>query len=199
MSFTNITKKTKPTEDFWELNPQIQYLSPFNKLKQEFTDSSQHMWAIFFMSDPDEDINKFYRYDLTKRKNQIDNYYSKIKWEDPLFQECLEAYPFECMNAIQRSLKDEMDSLRQRAKLIKETPYTLDQSDEHGKKIIGTATQLDRMRKDTPKIYEGLEEAQQKFFKQRDEEVRVRGGRKESYSERNLIAWLPFIFSIFVI
>lgn len=190
MSFTNITKKTKPTEDFWELNPQIQYISPFNKLKDSFKDSSQHMWAIFFMSDPDEDINKFYRYDLEKRKEQINNYYSKIKWNDPLFQECLEAYPFECLNAVQRALKDELDSLRQRARLIKDTPYTLDETTiENGRavNIKGTATQLDRMRKDTAKIYEGLEEAQNKFFKQKDEEIRVRGGRAESFSEKQLV------------
>lgn len=191
MSFTNITKKTDPTTDFWTLNPQIQYLSPFNKLKEKFTkDSSQHMWAIFFMSDPDEDINKFYRYDLSKRKEQINNIYSKIKWDDPLFKECLEAYPFECLNAIQRALKDELDSLRQRARLIKDTPYTLDETIiENGRavNVKGTAIQLDKMRKDTAKIYEALEEAQNKFFKQKEEEVRVRGGRAESFSEKGLV------------
>jgi hypothetical protein len=189
-SFTNITNKTDPKTDFWELNPQIQYFSPFNKLKDEFKDSSQHMWAIFFMSDPDEDINRFYRYDLQKRRDNINNFYPDIKWEDPLFQECLEAYPFECMNAIHRALKDELDSLKLRAKLISDTPPTLDYTDiDNGRaiNIKGTAIQLDKMRKDTSKIYDALEEARNKFVKQKDEEVRVRGGRKESYSERKKV------------
>jgi hypothetical protein len=188
MNFTNITKKTKPEENFWELNPQIQYLTPFNKLKDEFKDSSQHMWAIFFMSDPDEDINKFYRYDLEKRKEQINNFYSKIKWEDPLFIECLESYPFECLNSIQRSLKDELDSLKDRTRLIRHTKLTLDYTDpDTGRTIKGTTAQIDTMRAKSEKIYEQLEKAQNKFFKQKDEEIRVRGGRAESFSEKGLV------------
>jgi hypothetical protein len=190
MNFTNITNKTNPNTDFWELNPQVQYISPFNKLKDKFKDSSQHMWAIFFMCDPDEDVNKFYRYDLENRKENINNFYSKIKWEDVLFNQCLEAYPFECMNAIHRALKDEKDSLMQRARLIKDTNYTLDFTDISDGKAVqmkGTARQLDAMRKDTSKIYEALEEAITKFVKQKDEEVRVLGGRKQSFSERKLL------------
>lgn len=176
MSFTNITKKTKPTEDFWELNPQIQYISPFNKLKDKFKDSSQHMWAIFFMSDPDEDINKFYRYDLEKRKEQINNFYPKIKWEDPLFIECLEAYPFECLNSTQRSLKELIDSLKQRARFLLNTPYDLD-----------SAPKLDTMHTKTDKIYDNLEKALAKFSKQKEDEIKVYGGRSQTASERGLM------------
>ena len=184
MAFTNITKSTDPKSDFWKLNPQLQYITPFNKLKDKFKkDSSQYMWAIFFMSEPDEDINKFFRHDLEKRRENINNLY-QIKWDDPLFQECLEAYPFECMDSVQRALKDEKDSLRGRARLIANTEYTLDKTDENGKKIIGTATQLDRMRKDTAKIYESLEQALLKFSKQKEDEIRVHGGRKQSASEK---------------
>lgn len=176
MTFTNITKKTNPNTDFWELNPQIQYISPFNKLKDAFKDSSQHMWAIFFMSDPDEDVNKFYRYDLEKRKQNIQNFYPNIKWKDALFIECLEAYPYECMTAVQRSLKEMQDSLKQRAKFLITTPYTLD-----------TSAKLDAMHTKTDKIYDQLEKAHQKFQKQKEEEVRVYGGRKLSMSEKKLI------------
>ena len=188
MSFTNITKKTKPEENFWELNPQIQYISPFNELKDKFKDSSQHMWAIFFMSEPDEDINKFYRYDLEKRKLQINNFYSKIKWDNKLFTECLEAYPFECLNTVQRSLKDELDSLKKRSKLIRETDPTLDYTDpSSGKTLKGTAGQLDTMRTKSEKIYDQLEKAMLKFNKQKEDEVKVYGGRSQTASEKGLM------------
>ena len=176
MTFTNITKKTSPTVDFWELNPQIQYISPFNKLKDKFEDSSQHMWAIFFMSDPDEDVNRFYRYDIEKRKKNIHNFYPNIKWKNPLFNECLDAYPVECMTAIKRSLKELMDSLVQRRNFLINTPYTLD-----------TIAKLDGAHAKTGKIYDELEKTIAKFTKQKEEDVRVYGGRKESFSERKMI------------
>lgn len=163
-------------------------MSPFNKLEDEFPeDSSQHMWAIFFMCDPDEEINKFYRFSLAKRRENINNYYPNIQWKNPVFKECMEEYPYLCLNTIQRALKDELDSLRDRAKLIKNTPMTLDYTDENGKKIIGTAKQLDDMRIKTSKIYDQLEEAMNKFNKQKEDELRVRGGRRETSAEKGLI------------
>lgn len=199
MTFTNITKSTDPQLDFWELNPQIQYISPFNKLKEKFKrNSSQHMWAIFFMCDPDEEVNRFYRYDLGKRKENINNYYSNIKWDDPLFEECLEAYPFECLNAIQRALKSQIDSLKQRNKVLTKTKYTLDYTDEQTGKIVkGTASQLDAMHIKTEKIYDQLEKTLAKFQKQKDDDTRVYGGRMESASEQGLLTILIMLCAIF--
>lgn len=188
MTFTNITRSSNPEEDFWKINPQLQYLYPFSKLKQELKDSSQHMWAIFFMSDPDEEINKFFRYDLDKRKENINNYYSKIKWNNDTFKECLDAYPFECLNSVQRSLKSQLDSLKQRNKVLTNTEYTLDYTDEEtGKLIKGTALQLDTMHKNTAKIYDQVEEALNKFQKQKEDEIRIYGGRSQTASEKGLM------------
>ena len=53
-------------KNFWEVNPQLVYIPPFSELynkdkSKNKEKSSKNMWCIFFMSDPDEDKNKFYR------------------------------------------------------------------------------------------------------------------------------------------
>jgi hypothetical protein len=183
---TNVTKTTDPKTDFWKLNPQLQYISPFNKLK-EIKNSSHYMWAVFFMSEPDEEINRFYRYSISKRKENINNLYD-IDWTLPILQECIEAYPYECLNSVQRALKDELDSLKDRTRLIRDTKLTLDYTDpDTGKTIKGTTSQIDGMRMKSGKIYDQLEEAINKFTKQKDDDVRVYGGRQQSASEKQLL------------
>ena len=186
MNFTNVNKNHDPLKtNFWDLNPQLQYIIPYSKLKKELTDSSHYMWAIFFMCDPDEEINKLYRYDLDKRKEHINNMFT-IDWDNETFKECIDSYPFDCMDSTKRALKEQIDSLKRRSKLFKQK-YTLDYSDENGRRIIGTAKQLDDMHVKTSKIYDQLEEVLAKFTKQKDDDMRVYGGRQESASEKGLM------------
>ena len=55
-----------PDENFWELNQQLRFYSPYSKLynrdksKNKKT-SSLEMWCITFMCHPDQDVNIFYR------------------------------------------------------------------------------------------------------------------------------------------
>jgi hypothetical protein len=53
------------------MNPWLKYISPFSKLYDKYEDASAYGWAMFFMSDPDEDINKLYRYNLQSRREYI--------------------------------------------------------------------------------------------------------------------------------
>lgn len=184
--FVRINKTFSIDQNFWELNPQLVILPPFNKL-YKIKDSSKIMWCIFFMCDPDEDENKLYRLQEEKRKETIEGNYYKVNWEDPLIKECLEAYPFECMSSIERALKDEKDSLVRRANLFRTTELTLDKTKIiDGKSVVikGTAIQLDTMRAKTLKIYEEFEKVEAKFKEQKAEEARVYGGRKETASEK---------------
>lgn len=200
--FVDIDKNFDPKVNFWKKNPQIAFLDPFNKLYKSDdggSHSSSLMWACFFFCDPDEEINRLFRIDEENRIIAIENYYPDLDWDDPLFQEVLEAYPFECLTSIERALKEEKDSLRARAKLLRETPYTIDEPmrndmgeiipDKSGRPIIikGTATQLDNMRGKTQKIYEALETTLDKFLRSKEESARVYGGREETLSEKGLI------------
>ena len=197
-----------PNINYWVANPQMRFIPPFSKLytKDKGGDySSTQMYVITFMCEPDEQENKFFRMSEDVRQHNLKQAFPSIKWEDPLFVEALEAYPFECLDTIQRSLKEELESIKTRAKLISETPYTLDDYmrdsegdyiyDKTGKPIPikGTSKQLDDMRKSTAKIYDDLNTTISKYMVKKTDEIRVRGGRKETLHERGLIALTPFL------
>lgn len=188
-NFVRINKNFDIEQDFWELNPQLKVYPPFSKLYPE-ENSSKIMWCIFFMCDPDEEENKLFRLEEEKRRQAIEENYFKPDWENKVVKECYEAYPFECMDSIQRALKDEKDSLRARARVFRETEPTLDETVILGDKAVtmkGTALQLDTMRAKTLKIYEEFEKVEAKFKHQKAEDARVYGGRQETISEKGLI------------
>ena len=185
-----IDKNFNIETDFFESNPHLKIIDPFKELydSSNSKQASRYAWTCFFMSEPDVDINPIFKLPEEIRKEQlIKNYFLEdMSWDNILFQKCLEKYFFLCMSPIERALKEEYDSLAKRAKLIRESEYTLDTTDEAGKKILGTATQLDKMRSSTLKIYEQIEKALD-LFKKSKEEARVYGGRKETLAEQEMI------------
>lgn len=188
MAITNITKNHDPKKiNFWEINPLVQYIEPFSKLR-DLKNGSDYMWAVFLLCDPDEDVNVFYRYSLEKRKEHILNLFPKLNLDDELFLECVDAYPFHVLNSIERLFKSKLDSLKARSKLLDETSYTLDYTDpDTGKNILGTAKQLDTMHKATDSIMRQFEDAYSKFKKEKAEEIKALGGRKLTASEKGLV------------
>lgn len=160
-------------DKFWKLHPQLIYMIPFNLLyaqdkSEDKKESSKLMWYINFMNNPDENNNIFYRIDLEERKKmllrtiQLD----EDLLEDDIVKECEKAYLYTCLTKIQRSLKVAMDSLEQRHILLRDTKPTLDYTDIiDGKPITikGTATQLNVLQKDFPKLIEAYEKAYEKF------------------------------------
>ena len=203
MSFTNIKKDFDPKQNFWDINPQLTMYKPFSKLykrdkSKNKEQSSKEMWTIMFLSDPDDMVNKFARMPYNERLEMLkEEYYPEFDEEDEDIAECLEKYPMECLTAVERAFKEEVDSLVKRVKFIKNSEYTFDdvERDHNGNVIFisgkpmvrkGTATDLDRMRANTKKIYDQYEEVENAFIKERNE-ARVVGGRKESLSERGEI------------
>lgn len=191
----NINKSWSADVNFWKSNPQITLHNPYSKLynkdkSKDKSKSSIDMWTIFFLSDPDSTKNTFYRIPYSERLALIkENYNKDFNENNKLIIECLEAYPQLILSAVERSLKEEIDSMVQRSQLLRNTVYTLDKTVIDGNKSLimkGTATQLDSMRSKTTKLYENYEKLQQKFMKQQDE-TRIRGGRKETISEKNLL------------
>ena len=191
-----------PKINFWEFNPQIQYIEPFNQLyniDDGGEKSSKYMYCVVFFCDPDEQENKYFRMSEQVRKKNLKNYFPEVNWENPLFLNAVEAYPFECMDSIKRALKEELESAKERAKLISDTEPTLDGYmvdskgayiyDKSGKPIWikGTAKQLDDMRKSTAKIYDDIDRTIEKYMSKKADEIRVKGGRKQTLSERDMI------------
>lgn len=191
-----------PSINYWIANPQVRYIKPFDdiyKIDDGGELSSKYMYIITFMCDPDEQENKYFRMSEEVRRINLESFYKGVNWDLSEFKAGLDAYPYECLDSIQRALKEELESIKVRAQLISETPYTLDDylRDEEGVMILdktgkpismkGTWKQLDDMRKATVKIYDDLDLTIAKYASKRSDDIRVRGGRKETPHERGLI------------
>lgn len=189
MSFVNVDKAYRPDSNFWELNPQLAIMPPFDKLYKEDDGgdlSSKKMWCIFFMSDPDEDDNKFYRVPIRERKEMLREVWCpEIDWEDEVIQECLTRYPYVCLTTLQRDLKEQKEMLIRINKYLDDLPLTIDTSD--GKtKIPGTITQITKAKKELKVIYDYILQLEEQVSGEKSK-TQVYGGRQETFSEQKLI------------
>lgn len=186
--------------NFWKLNPQLQYIKPFNKLYESDESinkdlSSKTMWCIVFMCEPDEEINKFLRIPEKERYEMLkETFFSLFDMDDKLIKECLDEYPILCMSSVQRALKDEKEMLMKRASFIKSQEYTLDTYDvvtgQGGRPVRvtmpGTAKQLDTMHKATKSIMDNFKLIENEFFTEKSKS-QLKGNRQESKSEKGEI------------
>lgn len=193
MSLARITKPIKPNENFWELNPWLRVYPPYSEVLKRFGEEagSKIMIAIFLMCDPDEDSNPFFRMDEQYRKDTIAGFV-QIDWEDELIQECLNNYPFDCMDSVERLFKEEKEKLKERAKFIKSTQYKLSlPSEEEGEvfdkqlfdaqvKVIGL---MEAMAKNAESIYKQYERVEEQFIKGKSSAI-ARGGRRLTKAEK---------------
>lgn len=192
MAFSKLSKPPSPDENFWELNPWLKIYPPYSKLYKVYGDelSSKYMIAIFLMCDPDEEANPFFRMEEEYRKKIIKESYVDIPWDDDIVEECLDSYPFDCMDSLERSFKEEKEKLKERAKFIKSMSYTLDIPDnpeELDKDMIATQIKvidmMEKMSKNTDAIYKQYERVEEKFIQGKTSAV-VRGGRRLTRAEK---------------
>lgn len=181
-------------EDFWKLNPQIRLINPFRKLYlRDEKASSYIMWCIWLYCDPSYE-NKVYRMPEKEKLDSIKFYYPDFDPTDELIKECIEQYDTYCITPAARAFKEEEASLVKRAEFIRDSPYTFDDVERDSKGAVifvsgkpmarkGTATDLDRMRANTLKIYEQYAKVR-KLFEEEQGEVRIKGGRKENLREK---------------
>ncbi len=168
--------------DFWEVNPLFNLYPPFNKLKDE-KDSSKLMWFIVLMQYPDEEVNIFFRISEEERRKILEENLIRPDYSDQVFDQCYNAFPFECLTAVQRALKEETEVLVKRSRLIRDTELTLDSTDENGKPLKGTATQINTLQKDAPKVYEQYEKLKERFIAEK-QSMKAKGGAKLSKTEQ---------------
>jgi hypothetical protein len=181
MSLSNIQKHFTPDTNFWEINPQLIIIKPFSDLYENDkskgkNNSSKDMWVIFFMSEPDDDINKFARMAFSERLKMLkETYHNDFKETDQLIKQCIHKYSVLCLTAVERALKQEIESMQNMSDYL--ANQNLDElSLDAIKKLI-------EIRSKTPKVLENYEKLEQRFIKQKSE-ARLRGGRKKSKSEK---------------
>lgn len=177
-----INKDFDPTANFWDLNPQLILIPPFSQLYS--TDgggdySSKLAWSVYFVSDPDENENKFFR--LGNREEIQDvlaETYFKEQVPDFELEEylnCVKAYPEVCLTSVQRAFMKKKRALLARGEFLDNTPYT-----------STTMKDLDYAHSKTVKIFEDYEKIENKFFAEKSKS-RIKGGRSESKSEKREI------------
>jgi hypothetical protein len=83
--FVTVNPSFSPDQNFWDLNPQLIYFPPFSKaydLDQGGKESSKIMWCVYFLADPDEENNRYYRMGPDRAKAALkEQFYPDIDWE----------------------------------------------------------------------------------------------------------------------
>lgn len=179
-------------EDFWKLNPQLRYMSPFRELYDADempgkVHSSKTMWCVWLLCDPSYD-NKVFRMLAQDQDEIVKLYYPKFERKHDMVVKIMDKYDELLLTPVARAFKDEEQSMTDRARFLRETLYSLDTPvldedgevvrDSRGNPIMvkGTATQLDAMRKNSLTIAKNYAEIRSLFEKEQ-EAVRIHGGR----------------------
>ncbi len=180
-SFINVKKDFNPKENFWDLNPHLIYVKPFSIPYNEDRssnkeESSKDMWCILWMSDPDEDVNKYYRLPYNERLDVCKEFNKEFNEEKEIIKDCINAYPEKCLSTIERAYKMEKDQLAKRAEFLAEADYNFE-----------TMKSLDHAKGITYKIYKDFERIEKEYFASKKSENRILGGRRASPREKGII------------
>jgi hypothetical protein len=180
-SFINIQKEFKPTENFWDLNPHLIYIKPFSLLynrdkSKNKTDSSKDMWCILWLSDPDEDVNKYYRLPMEDRLDVCKEFNPTFSEEEDVVATCIQEYEEKCLTTIERAYKQEKEKLVKRAEFLRKAEYNFD-----------TMKGLDDAYSKSKKIWDDYARIEKDFFENKNKTTRIFGGRKQTLRERGQI------------
>lgn len=161
-------------EDFWVLNPEIKYMSPFNNFYKN-GGSSKTMWAIYLYCDPN---SRFARMEDDERAFEICNNY--LSTDNNIFEledikPLVEAYKDKILTKLQKSYNRLLKKLEERDNFIAATKYTED-----------NAKKLDDMFANSSKIYQQLKAIETELESEK-KAANIKGGRNESLSERGII------------
>lgn len=176
-----INKSFDFSKTFWDLNPSLIYMKPFSLLYNSDTTknkevSSKQMWFVFFMEDPDEEENKFFRIPSQDREQMLkETMLENIDVETSEVKLCREQYNVLCLDAIERTLKEQKEHLLRRSKSLTELPYNLN-----------TMKDIDTAYSKNLKIYEDFKRIET-LFNQSKKEQTARGGRQLTMSEKKLL------------
>ncbi len=185
-----------PSISFWEVCPQLAIVGPSKTVYDEDKskkkiDSSNLMWFIVLCTDLN---SKFYNLPEVGEHNKYEllgkdiigdkNYYKKYKVK---CDELIEFYIKLQDTPAKRALREWDQKMIERARFIKETPFTLDSyeyNEDTGKqvKVAGTAETLDKMMGATKKLYDDYERIL-KSLSETEADVENLGGGKTSLSD----------------
>lgn len=197
MAYAKVNKPLTPDYDFIGNNPWFKITPPYSDLIRKFGDeiANKYLIAIFLMCDPDEDANPFFRMEEGYKKEVIKENYVDIDWSDDTITRCLDSYPFDCMDSIERAFKEEKEQIIARAKFIKSVQYKLSipeqgVEEEFDKTVFDAQVKaislVESMQKNTEAVYKQYERVEEKFIKGKTSAT-ARGGRRLTKAEKREI------------
>jgi len=178
--FTTFNISYDPEINFWEQNPHMIYIPPFNEMynsdKGGMT-SSKYMWTIGYFSHPDEDENKYFKFGKEGVEKMIieTGFFPELDIENELYNKCGKDFPYIALDSVQRDLYNKKMHLRDRANFLSGTEYTL----ENSKK-------LDDMHAKTAKIMDEYDQILERYMETKLGAT-IKGGRQRSKSEKGEI------------
>ena len=179
--FIKVNSEFNPDVNFWELNPQLILMHPFSRLYSldgGGEHSSRLMWTVYFVSDPDESENKFFKFGKVGIEEMLEETYFDNQppdWTNEDYLACIKMYPEVCLTAVQRALMMKKRALLKRGEFLDQEEYTRE-----------SMRDLDLAHSKTAKILEDYEKAEEKFMAEQSQ-TRVKGGRNQSKAELNEI------------
>lgn len=190
-NFVNIVTSEIFEGNPFDNNPHLKYIEPYKSIynrdkSKDKKKASNEMYAIYVMSSPDEDTNKWIKLSEEKRKEIISASF-KVDWNDDLIKSAIVDYPQKCMTLAEVTLKGIRDKLSERDTFLKSCKYTADTfaRDVNGNYIAKGNTfledklrpeKIDTMLKASQSLYKELAEAE-KLFKIEKDNLSIRGGR----------------------
>jgi hypothetical protein len=117
----------------------------------------------------------------------LETYYSDFDLQDEITNICYLKYPEHCLSSVERAFKLEKDAFNDLCdKVVKiQNEITGDKDIPRGE-LLDLIKKITTIRKEFPKLVESYEKMESRFIKEKGE-ARLRGGRKLSLSEKNLI------------
>lgn len=185
-----------PDTDVLELNPWLTNYPNYKELYAKFGRElgNKYVTAIFLLCDPDEELNLFFRMSERERKEAISANYIEVDWDEDTIAACVDSYPFDVLDSVKRSLKEEKDKLTERAKFIRSHQYKLDIPTDPGENFdkdvfnaqVKTIELVEKMQGNTIKIYDAYDKVLQKFNVIKSSS-QSRGGYKETNVDKGQI------------
>jgi hypothetical protein len=170
----------KEEHSFWEYNPQFKIiLKDFysNDKSKNKDKSSKIAWAAALLVHPRSEFYNLPDKDIILARDFIKE--KGFKWDD--YKEVVDTIEDTILSQAEKSLVSWDKTLKKRDEFIHSQDFTLDDYNDDGRLVKGTADQLDKMLANTNKLY-------QEYFKivkelKNEEEARSRGNRIKSLSD----------------
>lgn len=176
----------------WTANPFLSGIQPYRDLYD--TDdggdiSSGYMWAIFIYEQNDEEVNPYYGAPDHVKDDFIEAHLvENFNKDNEFFVKGRELFAKSFMSHAQRALKMHEENIERMVELCQKTPLTFDMPDPDSKSrtITGTAKQIAALQKSINVLFKELGPLKEAFALEK-EEAQIKGGRRETLSEKGII------------